>query len=385
MIATWYLIWKTQGYWAFMVVNAGLWTYLFFHVGLPMLAWLQISFLAMSVYGAVQWALVRLDIGFRLDRRSDVAGSVLAAGVFAYSVYAYWGMPGYTGTVWWALELGSVLTAIAAIWMDAFRYRLNWVSWTVSNCLSAPLFLHGRLWGPLLTIPIYQAFNVLGWIRWTREQRWTGRRSVRMRRGLVFGKFMPLHRGHQLLIDRALAQTDDVTIVVYDSEPPGAYPPMPLEKRLGWLERLYPQAEAIVPVADPLRDEPDADDPRHAALYAETVRFLGRFDMVFTSEPSYERFARELGARHVVVDAARELVPISGTRIRENVFEHRGWLDPDVYASLIRKVVLVGTESSGQDDARPRAGRAASGRCGRTSTAASSGSSRGSRARSRTT
>ena len=170
-IATWYLIWKTQGYWAFMVVNAGLWTYLFFHVGLPMLAWLQISFLAMSVYGAVQWALVWLDIGFRLDRRSDVAGSVLAAGVFAYSVYAYWGMPGYTGSLWWALELGSVLTAIAAIWMDAFRYRLNWVSWTASNCLSAPLFLHGRLWGPLLTIPIYQAFNVLGWIRWTREQR----------------------------------------------------------------------------------------------------------------------------------------------------------------------------------------------------------------------
>ena len=107
-----------------------------------------------------------------------------------------------------------------------------------------------------------------------------------MRRGLVFGKFMPLHRGHQLLIDRALAQTDDVTIVVYDSEPPGTYPPMPLEKRLGWLERLYPQAEAIVPVADPLRDEPGADDPRHAPLYAETVRFLGRFDMVFTSEPT---------------------------------------------------------------------------------------------------
>ena len=169
-----------------------------------------------------------------------------------------------------------------------------------------------------------------------------------MRRGLVFGKFMPLHRGHQLLIDRALAQTDDVTSVVYDSEPPGAYPPMPLEKRLGWLERLYPQAEAIVPVADPLRDEPDADDPRHAALYAETVRFLGRFDMVFTSEPSYEPFARELGARHVVVDGARQLVPISGTRIRENVFEHRGWMDPDVYATLIQKVVLVGTESTGK-------------------------------------
>ena len=35
-----------------------------------------------------------------------------------------------------------------------------------------------------------------------------------MRRGLVIGKFMPLHRGHQLLIDAALADCDDVTVVV---------------------------------------------------------------------------------------------------------------------------------------------------------------------------
>jgi cytidyltransferase-like protein len=47
-----------------------------------------------------------------------------------------------------------------------------------------------------------------------------------MRRGLVIGKFMPLHRGHQLLIDAALAECDDVTVVVYDSHPPGVYPSM---------------------------------------------------------------------------------------------------------------------------------------------------------------
>ena len=262
VIATWYLIWKTQGYWAFMVVNAGLWTYLFFHVGLPMLAWLQISFLAMSVYGAVQWALVRLDIGFRLDRRSDVAGSVLAAGVFAYSVYAYWGMPGYTGTLWWALELGSVLTAIAAIWMDAFRYRLNWVVVDGQQLpLGAALPARPAV-GPAADDPDLPGVQRARLDPLDARAALDRRGSVRMRRGLVFGKFMPLHRGHQLLIDRALAQTDDVTIVVYDSEPPGAYPPMPLEKRLGWLERLYPQAEAIVPVADPLRDAPDADDPQ---------------------------------------------------------------------------------------------------------------------------
>lgn len=171
VIATWYLVVKSQGYWIWMVVNAALWTALFFNMGLPMLAYLQISFLLMCTYGAIQWSLVKYDIGFRLDRRSDVVGAVIAVGVFAYSVVAYISLQGYAWTGWWWVEFGSVATAIGAIWMDAYRYRVNWILWTVSNCFSAPLFLHGRLWGPLLTIPIYQAINVWGWFVWSREQR----------------------------------------------------------------------------------------------------------------------------------------------------------------------------------------------------------------------
>jgi HTH-type transcriptional repressor of NAD biosynthesis genes len=169
-----------------------------------------------------------------------------------------------------------------------------------------------------------------------------------MRRGLVFGKFMPLHRGHQLLIERALAEVDDLTIVVYDSEPRGDYPPMPVELRLRWLRELYPDVEAIVPVDDPEKHNPDNDDPRFARMYADGLRFLGQFDRIFTSEPGYEQFAHELGAKHVLVDAARELVPISGTLIRSNPYEHRGWMHPLVYSSLVQKVALVGSESTGK-------------------------------------
>ncbi|HEU5005231.1 MAG TPA: AAA family ATPase [Candidatus Saccharimonadales bacterium] len=169
-----------------------------------------------------------------------------------------------------------------------------------------------------------------------------------MRRGLVFGKFMPLHRGHELLINAALSQADDVTIVVYDSKPKGDYPPMPVSKRLKWLGELYPEASAIVAVYDPHGGQPDADDEKYAQEYANGLAFLGKFDLVFTSEPGYEKFAQALGARHVIVDAARELVPISGTKIREDVYMHRGWMDPRVYGTLIQKVVFVGTESTGK-------------------------------------
>ena len=169
-----------------------------------------------------------------------------------------------------------------------------------------------------------------------------------MRRGLVFGKFMPLHRGHQLLIDAAQADSDDITIGVYDSEPPGEYPPMPVELRLEWMRRLYPHVEQIVPLPDTWRHDPNRDTPEYGRRYAEELAYLGPFDRVYTSEPGYTLFAETLGAQHVVVDAARTLMPISGTMIREAPFEHRGFMDPIVYSSLVQKVVLVGTESSGK-------------------------------------
>lgn len=169
-----------------------------------------------------------------------------------------------------------------------------------------------------------------------------------MRRGFVFGKFMPLHRGHQLLIDTAFAGCDDLTIGVYDSTPLGEYPPMPVGLRLAWLSKLYPQAEQIVALEDPMAGQAESEDPKYAELYAEKLEHLGRFDRVYTSEPGYDEFAKALHAEHVLVDAARTLVPISGTQIREDIYEHRGFIDPQVYASLIPKVVLVGTESTGK-------------------------------------
>jgi HTH-type transcriptional regulator, transcriptional repressor of NAD biosynthesis genes len=156
---------------------------------------------------------------------------------------------------------------------------------------------------------------------------------------------MPLHRGHEHLIATALSQCDDLTILVYDSEAPAT---MPLEKRVGWVQSLYPDVGSIVPVPDPLTGNPDRNSPRHARVYADALRFLGRFDRVFTSEPAYRDFAALLGARHVVVDEARSLVPVSGTEIRSDPYAHRTWMDPRVYASLVGKVVFVGTESTGK-------------------------------------
>lgn len=168
-----------------------------------------------------------------------------------------------------------------------------------------------------------------------------------MRRGLTFGKYMPLHRGHQLLIDVALSRCDDLTIIIYDSKPGVADQyRMPLQKRLGWIRDLYPTVENLLGFADPFPG--GGEGPDKAQVYADQISFLGEFDYVFTSEPEYEEFARLLGAKHILVDESRTLVPTSGTEIRSDIYEYRGWMDPLVYTSLIQKVVFVGTESTGK-------------------------------------
>ena len=170
-----------------------------------------------------------------------------------------------------------------------------------------------------------------------------------MRRGLVFGKFMPLHRGHQHLIDTALSQCDDVTIVVYDSDPAGDFARCRSSCGSAGCGRLYPNVENILAVDDPREARPRPRlararrGLRRAASVPRAVRpgVLARVELRASSHV-------ELGAGTVVVDEARGTVPISGTVIRADLYEHRGWLDPLVYSSLIQKVVFVGTESSGK-------------------------------------
>jgi HTH-type transcriptional regulator, transcriptional repressor of NAD biosynthesis genes len=180
---------------------------------------------------------------------------------------------------------------------------------------------------------------------------------------LVVGKFAPLHRGHQHVIDTALSQCRHVILLSYSNpELPGCEP----EQREHWLERLYPQTTRLVVTDERLakwfprerRVIPpnSADDDTHRAFTAELIQRLidRRVDGVFTSESYGDGFAAYLErylrrpVQHVLVDSARSVVPTSGTTIRANAHASRQWLHPSVYASFVERVVCLGGESSGK-------------------------------------
>ena len=56
-------------------------------------------------------------------------------------------------------------------------------------------------------------------------------RTHRPTHGLTLGKFAPLHKGHQLVIETALAEVDELTVVIYDSP---EVTPVPLSVRANW-------------------------------------------------------------------------------------------------------------------------------------------------------
>lgn len=192
------------------------------------------------------------------------------------------------------------------------------------------------------------------------------------RRGLVVGKFCPLHRGHMHLIQNALDACADVLIISYTKP---EFPGMDRGRREAWLREVFPGVRSLVvddasldhlcgtrripPRRLPHNDEDAAVHREFTAWLCETI-CQTTVDAVFTSEDYGDGFAVALSAyfgarfrgmapvRHVCVDLPRAAVPISGTRIRDNLHLHREFMHPAVYASLVQRICLLGGESSGK-------------------------------------
>ncbi|MBA4105229.1 MAG: hypothetical protein C0485_05690 [Pirellula sp.] len=155
--------------------------------------------------------------------------------------------------------------------------------------------------------------------------------------GFIVGKFYPPHRGHKHLIESARRQVDHLIVMI------AAHPEqtIPGELRKAWLEEIHPDCEIrLVP------DELENDSRQWADF---TIRYLGRApDVVFTSEDYGPVYAELMGSRHVMIDRDRTAFPVSGTLIREGPLNHLDMLEPCVRAYFVRRIVLIGAESTGK-------------------------------------
>ncbi|MEW6128475.1 MAG: AAA family ATPase [Acidobacteriota bacterium] len=162
--------------------------------------------------------------------------------------------------------------------------------------------------------------------------------------GMILGKFMPVHKGHQYLIEFALARVDHLTIIVGTLEAE----PIPGHLRYEWVKELYPQARVCH-----LTDENPQYPNEHPDFWAIWKTSIRKFiptgpDLVFTSEDYGEELARQLGARHLMCDLSRQAVPVSATKIRENPFANWEFIPEPVRPYFVKRVVIYGPESTGK-------------------------------------
>lgn len=159
--------------------------------------------------------------------------------------------------------------------------------------------------------------------------------------GLVVGKFDPPHRGHSLLLDVAFAHVDRLIVQLLDY--PGQLTPAALRAR--WLRELYPFADVRVVLDEP--SAPPGDIVELARRVRENLAGLP-VDVLFTSGAYGELLARDLGVRHYTVDRERQLVPCTGTMIRRAPVQHLEWMEPAVRAHFVKRVCVIGSESTGK-------------------------------------
>ncbi|MEN3333299.1 MAG: HTH-type transcriptional regulator, transcriptional repressor of biosynthesis s [Blastocatellia bacterium] len=162
--------------------------------------------------------------------------------------------------------------------------------------------------------------------------------------GMILGKFMPPHRGHQLLIDFARDRVAELTILVCSLE----REPIPGRLRYEWMKEMYPDVR-IIHVTDENPSEPD-EHPRFWEIWTETIRrrLPAGPDVVFTSEAYGDELARRLGARHIAVDPLRHQVPVSASEIRARPYANWAFIPECVRPYFARRVAIVGPESTGK-------------------------------------
>lgn len=167
-----------------------------------------------------------------------------------------------------------------------------------------------------------------------------------MRRGLVLGKFMPIHKGHIKLIEYAAARCDALIVWICVSNKEA----MSADLRLDWVTRIFKDNAKIKPV---LFEYDEAELPNTSESSKEVSRIwaapikqnLPKIDVLFSTEKYGDYLADYLGIEHDFYPMPKA---ISASLIRNNPYNSWEYIPDVVKPHFYCKIGLLGTESTGK-------------------------------------
>jgi HTH-type transcriptional repressor of NAD biosynthesis genes len=167
-----------------------------------------------------------------------------------------------------------------------------------------------------------------------------------MKRGLVIGKFLPIHQGHIALINFAASRCDELIVSMSAASTDVIDPTI----RFDWLQQIFHHNARIkcFQIVDDFDDDTLPLDFRTKIWAAFIQKTYPRIDTIFSSEEYGEPFARHLNAEHIPFDQPRQRFPVSASAIRKDPFKYWQYIPPVVRPYFVKKLCFYGPESTGK-------------------------------------
>ena len=162
-----------------------------------------------------------------------------------------------------------------------------------------------------------------------------------MTTGLIVGRFLPPHAGHELLVETAQAMADELILAMIVSADDSIAP----ADRAFWLTELFPKAKVLQFSAG----------ATESARWWETLlpQLVKPIDLVFAGDGETLTLASALGARYVQLDPQYQTVPVRSFEARGDIMGNWPFLPAPVRERFAKTICLHGPESTGKSTLAP--------------------------------
>lgn len=166
------------------------------------------------------------------------------------------------------------------------------------------------------------------------------------KRGLVIGKFMPIHNGHIALINFSLTHCDELIVSMsYTLEDK-----IDSALRFNWIKEIFKYEPRIKPAM--ILDDFDHEElplNGRTKIWADQMRKVyPKIDVLISSEAYGIPFANNLNCIYKSFNPERNIVPISATLIRKEPLKYWDFIPAVVQPYFVKKVCFYGPESTGK-------------------------------------
>lgn len=166
---------------------------------------------------------------------------------------------------------------------------------------------------------------------------------MKYKKGLVIGKFMPPHKGHEYLFRFARQYCEELTVVVDCLKTQTIEPTL----RKQWIEELVTDINVIA-LQNYMPQDPSEVENFWDIWKSELYKVAGKPDVLIAAMDYGWQLAKVLECDFVPLDIARQSIPISATEIRNNPFKHWDFIVESARGYFLKKICLIGPESTGK-------------------------------------